>query len=73
MEPKGKCYWSWLMNVVELDEMFNEVNGWMVWNLKENVIKVDGWMLWNLLWHMMNVVKHDEMFLKWMNEFCDFT
>jgi len=30
------------MNVVELDEMFNEVNGRMVWNLKENVNKVDG-------------------------------
>jgi hypothetical protein len=29
------------MNVVELDEMFNEVNGLMVWNLKENVIEVD--------------------------------
>lgn len=71
------------MNVVELDEMFNEVNGRMVWNLKENVNKVDGWMLLNLLVIFLNWKKNVMAFdeccetwwnvFKWMNEFCDFT
>jgi hypothetical protein len=66
------CGSKW-MNVVKLDEMFNEVNGWMVWNLMENVIKVDGWMLWNLLiiiynWKK-NVVAFDECCETWWNVF----
>jgi len=49
------CGSRW-MNVVEFDELFNEVNGLMVWNLKENVIEVDGWMLWNLMKCLMKLM-----------------